>query len=233
MSWNRWMPYDDFERHHVVAKLLRKHLDTKATVLDVGGHRDLLSRFVPFEVTAINPDGSGDLHSTEKLLPFEDGHFDAVVNLDTLEHIPSLERESFIRECLRVTSRLCIIAAPWGSPEHAEAEQSLNDLYKGVYGHGNPYLDEHIAFGLPDHRDLQMIHSCAEGMLMKTHYAGSFTWQYQLTKGSLEAHSMGRWRARWRVLCNRIRCRALWHFIKINTHPNPKTNRFYCVLLRQ
>ena len=60
---NRFAPYDVFERHTVVSQLLQKALPTASSslVLDVGGRKDLLERFLPYSTIAINPDGTGHL----------------------------------------------------------------------------------------------------------------------------------------------------------------------------
>ena len=68
----RFTNYDVYERHTVVRDLLNGVLGegSGATVLDVGGRRGLLAAYVPYAVTAVNPDGTGDETVDGTVLPY-------------------------------------------------------------------------------------------------------------------------------------------------------------------
>ena len=111
------MPYDLYERHAVTSRLLQEELKNSQEsicVLDVGGQAELLERFTPYRVISVNTDGSGNLTCSGCVLPFLDSSFVAVVSIDTLEHLPQESRVPFLRECLRVSQRYVIVAAPFG-----------------------------------------------------------------------------------------------------------------------
>ena len=46
-------------------------------------------------VVALNVDGTGDMSYDGGAIPFDDGSFDVVVSLDTLEHVPPSGRVDF------------------------------------------------------------------------------------------------------------------------------------------
>ncbi len=148
-----FMPYDLYERHAVASRLLQealKNIQESIHILDVGGRAKLLERFTPYRVISINTDGSGNLTGSGCALPFLDSSFVAVVSIDTLEHLPQENRLPFLRECLRVSQRYVIVAAPFGSEGHSKCEKRLDKLYRSIYGESHIYLSEHVKYGLPD-----------------------------------------------------------------------------------
>ncbi|MBK7893587.1 MAG: methyltransferase domain-containing protein [Candidatus Promineifilaceae bacterium] len=232
---NKLMPYDLYERHTVVGQLLQKALgrDNSQTVLDVGGRKALLARFLPFPTTAINPDGTGHLLGDGGQLPFANNSFDAVVNLDTLEHLPSQTRLPFIQECLRVSQKCVIIAAPYGSPEHMQLEKALNAQYQQAVGKPHPYLSEHVAFGLPSPEQLQQFVEALRPFPTQLSYAGDFTWQGRSFARAVRAHQQPRLLARLTNLYNQLSGMALFHPINLSQTAHPTTNRFYLVITKQ
>jgi hypothetical protein len=78
------MGYDMYERHQAVRTLLGAQ--EGAAVLDVGGIAGGLSAFLPrAQVLALNIDDTGDICYDGATIPYDDGAFDTVVSLDTLE----------------------------------------------------------------------------------------------------------------------------------------------------
>jgi hypothetical protein len=229
---NKFMPYDLYERHTVVGQLLQQEIgsDSRQTVLDVGGRKDLLERFMPYSTTAINPDGTGHLLGDGGQLPFAPGSFDAVVNLDTLEHLPSETRLPFIHECLRVGKKCVIIAAPYGSPEHMALEKALNAQYTKTLGRPHPYLSEHVAFGLPSPEQLTQFVEALRPFPTQFFYAGDFTWQGRSFARAIQAHQQPRPLALLTNFYNQFSGVALFHPITLSTTPTIRTNRFYLVI---
>lgn len=232
---NKLMPYDLYERHTVVSHLLQKAMgsDARPTVLDVGGRKALLERFLPYPTTAINPDGTGHILGDGSHLPFARSSFDAVVNLDTLEHLPSETRLPFIQECLRVSQKCVIIAAPYGSPEHIQLEKALNAQYQQAVGKPHPYLSEHVTYGLPSPEQLQQFVEALRPFPTQLSYAGDFTWQGSSFARAVRAHQQPRLLARLTNLYNQLSGMALFHPINLTQTARPTTNRFYLVITKQ
>lgn len=228
------MPYDLYERHTVVGQLAQQALgsDARQTVLDVGGRKALLEQFLPYPTTAINPDGTGHLLADGGKLPFASHSFDAVVNIDTLEHLPSQTRLPFIQECLRVSKKCVVIAAPYGSPEHMALEKSLNAQYQQAVGKPHPYLSEHVAYGLPSPEQLQQIVAALRPFPTQFFYAGDFTWQGHSFSRAVRAHQQPRLLARFTNLYNQLSGMALFHPINLTQTARPTTNRFYLLITK-
>ena len=149
------MPPDTFERHSIIARLA----DPAGSVLDVGGVRGELGRFLPeAEVTTVNLEGQpADAHFDGTVLPFADDSFDLAVSLDVLEHIPAGDRARHFAELVRVARDQVVVCCPLGSPEHVAAEAALSSWYERTTGESHRYLDEHLARGLPDETELRRL----------------------------------------------------------------------------
>jgi SAM-dependent methyltransferase len=82
-------------------------------------------------------------------LPFRDAAFDAVISLDTLEHVPPAGRAAFIAELARVGRQRLILAVPCGRP--ARAIERLLDRWYALLGISTPpWLVEYFQHRLPD-----------------------------------------------------------------------------------
>ena len=175
LQLTRLMPYDLYERHSVVMRLLEdRPIDN---VLDVGGRAGLLGRFADYDVVALNVDGSGNVQFGGHGFPFRNCGFSAVVSIDTLEHLPRERRQAFLRECLRVSTGYVVVAAPFGSPDHVASERRIDALYRDVYGHGHVYLEEHIRYGLPTAAELEGLVAGFGAVRHRIYFAGDYVWQ--------------------------------------------------------
>jgi SAM-dependent methyltransferase len=222
---------DLVERHTVVARILAQSLPgQQATVLDVGGRRGLLAEYTPLPVTAINPDGTADLRLEGDRLPFGAGAFDAVVTIDTLEHVPPAQRLPFVQECARVARKLLIVAAPYGSPEHIGRERELNEVHRSVYGHYHQYLNEHVENGLPTADEIDALTAAVVHKAKSLYYAGDYTWQARMFEQSVNAARRGPIVARLLHLYNRVAAAAVLHPIKLEKAADAQSNRFYLVM---
>ena len=82
-------------------------------------------------------------------LPFRDDAFDAVISLDTLEHVPAGERAGFVADLARVGRRYLLLAMPCG--RLARLSERLLDGWYALRGISTPpWLVEHMREGLPD-----------------------------------------------------------------------------------
>jgi SAM-dependent methyltransferase len=228
------MDYDAYERHSVVGRLLRAaHLAADACVLDVGGRAALLGQFTPYRVVAVNVDGSGDVLYAGGSLPFADCACEAVVSLDTLEHLPRAARLPFLRECLRVAGRRVIVAAPWGSLGHSARERELNARYRELHGRTHVYLNEHVRYGLPDADEMAVWLAALDVRGASAYFAGDYVWQSRrferVMRASLKPPG-GLTGIHQLVL--HLSARAVWHPVRLRSSPAPTTNRFYLVLER-
>jgi hypothetical protein len=235
MSWwrNRLMPYDIYERHTVVSRLLSEQLDPTASdtrILDVGGRTDLLVRFTSYPVTTINVDGSADLPYDGQTIPFAENSFTAVINIDTLEHVPAEQRFRFVRECVRVARNLVIVAAPMGTPRHIEQERALDDLHRRVTGQPHVYLSEHIQYGLPTEDEIEELATKAQVRSFRLYYAGDFVWQAKHFAQTVRAQAGGSRSSLWWRTWQRLWGSAIFHPIRLRTRPYPTANRFYLLL---
>ncbi len=231
---NRLAPYDVYERHAVVSQLLQDALGSNSSknVLDVGGRQDLLERFLRYRTISINPDGTGHILGDGGKLPFAKNTFDAVVNIDTLEHLPRPTRLPFIQECLRVSRETVIVAAPYGSKAHIQLEVKLNELHLQVLGRPHQYLNEHVEYGLPSPEQLSGFAQALQPATTQPYYAGDFAWQGRSFARAVRAQQQPRLLARFTNLYNRISGMALFHPIKLSTSPTAHTNRFYLVITK-
>jgi SAM-dependent methyltransferase len=81
-------------------------------------------------------------------LPFQSKTFDSTVCMDTLEHVECSDRTCFLQELLRVTRRRVFIGCPMG-PQSEREDHALQQYYREQNGKSFPFLDEHMANGLP------------------------------------------------------------------------------------
>jgi len=81
-------------------------------------------------------------------LPFPDKSWDIVVSIDMLEHIRPEYRDRALREMIRVTRSLLVIAVPIGEAAY-EHDIELHDYYISKHGRPHRFTREHVEFGLP------------------------------------------------------------------------------------
>lgn len=81
-------------------------------------------------------------------LPFADKSFDCCLITDVYEHVPQAQRPSLLREMLRITDGLVLVAAPHESAVVTRFDRVVFDFIWGKYGERFKPLDQHAAFGL-------------------------------------------------------------------------------------
>ena len=155
------LQFDLHARYRLLADILTCALPAGGgrayRLLDVGaGPSRLTEQFLPpGHATVIRTDvdsfGDSELvvvpHGMS--LPFEDSTFDAVVAMDVLEHMPAADRPAFLKECVRTTQRLTVIATPIGGPAVSEVELTYGRIYRQLFNQSEHFLEEHASYGLP------------------------------------------------------------------------------------
>lgn len=230
---NRLTAIDGYERHKAVELLLRTRSPNQ--ILDAGGISGALARFMPeASVMALNIDSSGDVIYGGGAFPFPSASFDAVVSLDTLEHLHPKSRRAFVNECVRTAKEFVIIAAPYGSAGHAAYEVKLDDLYEQIYGLRHRWLHEHVVNGLPSEGDLGEYRQLmiGAGFAVHTLYAGNYAHQCRVFERSLRMS--GRLGPARRIgdAYHLLASLALWYDIVFHKSPYAEANRFYLVAQR-
>ena len=156
--------FDLYERYSLAAQFagaLRG--DSPYTVLDVGGHSEVLwpgfgslaSAFIPDRKTFVI-----DLHREPGLkdytvgsalsLPFSDRSFEFVLAADTLEHIAAADRQSFLHELLRVARGAVLLSFPFRTPLNEACERLVYRYIQMRKQVELPALREHLELGLPE-----------------------------------------------------------------------------------
>lgn len=153
---------DAFSRFFICKEILKKTFNQKPIkLLDVGGnskyfYQSLELDKLPYELSVIDilPPSLKDSHNhyiqgDATKMELADNSFDAVVSMDVLEHIRDSKKTSFLRECYRVAKDLVVIAAPFDTSEHDQAEKMANDYYRHLHGQDHPWLLEHFQQNKP------------------------------------------------------------------------------------
>jgi hypothetical protein len=161
---------DTYSRHALAARLVGE----ADTVVDVGGVPGGLARFLPeSRVVVANVEPPADVVFDGRRLPFVDSSFAAATSLDVLEHLPPEQRPTHVAELARVARGRVVIATPFGTDRHAEAERALAAWYEARTGAPHPRLAQHVAYGLPTGEDLLAL-AAASGLRGELYFHGDF-----------------------------------------------------------
>jgi hypothetical protein len=144
---------DDFVRHRAAARLLGSGI---ATALDVGGEGMMAKFRRDVRFTTANVKKADAVASAERL-PFRDNSFDAVVCIDTLEHLPRGIRTAAVAEMVRVARKRVVVAAPLGTEGHMAFERRLLEELVRAGAADTGYLAEHVRHGLPTPEDIDRL----------------------------------------------------------------------------
>lgn len=157
--------YQRYQNARLYIEALREEGET-FRILEVGAnaHKNL-KRFLPeddiiyldIEVPEELRDDPDYIQGDATQMTFEDGTFDVILALDVYEHIPPERRRAFLQEIARVSARGFVVCAPFDEEGVHEAECRVNANFKCFYGYDHPWLNEHIANGLPSLKETKKI----------------------------------------------------------------------------
>lgn len=131
------------------------------SVLDIGGGSGALASFIPdLKYCLVEPTANG-MNGLE--LPFKEESFDLVVSSHVLEHIPFLERESFLDQLLSKTKKGIVLLNP------ILIEETLpNEVTQLIFDITNAsWAKEHLDCSLPT---VDSIKDYAQKRNLKFHY---------------------------------------------------------------
>ena len=132
--------FDRFMRINTVAKHVNKlNLKKDTTILDVGGFDGAFALFVPrLKIWVIDPQTTG---GNGLKIPFPDKHFDVVVSIDALEHLPHRDRPKLLQELMRVTRSKLFVNFP--EARSMGVQKSVLSIFS------NKFIQEHVDYQLP------------------------------------------------------------------------------------
>ncbi len=147
--------FDVYQRFQGIINVVEHlALNEEGSLLDVGGYpgtlADALSPRYALTLDTEYCHRNDYVMGSGEALPFPSDSFEAVISSDTLEHVPSTLRSRFLNELLRVSGNWLIIGAPCNTPGVKLAESLLNEFTITVTERPNPWLEEHLRFGLPE-----------------------------------------------------------------------------------
>lgn len=144
------------------------HLKKGTIILDVGGFDGALALFLPsLRVWVIDPQTTG---GDGLNMPFPDKHFDVVVSIDALEHLPRKDRSKFLQELVRVTRSNIFINFP--EARSTVVQKTVLSLLD------NRFIQEHVDYQLPTSKEtinfLKEI--CPNVEINITSYVNIYSW---------------------------------------------------------
>ena len=155
--WNRrypeWVPEIALRYLPIVESICAE--PSRGLILEVGVNRSGLTTYLRRPVIGVDCVMGAErtalvtpVLAKGQALPFQSRAFDYTVCMDTLEHIKCFDRNRFLKELIRVTKRRVYIGCPMGLQSERE-DHALQQYYWAQKGEPFPFLDEHIANGLP------------------------------------------------------------------------------------
>jgi hypothetical protein len=148
-------------RYRPIVRYLRKHFEAGALMIDVGSGSAGITPYLHRRVVGVDRNFDGPPSSwlvkcvgDVLTLPFADRSVDVTLCVDTLEHIPPGERPAAIKELLRITRRLAVIAVPCG-PLSAQRDRDLSRTLNARLARHDRFVDEHVQNGLPELDELR------------------------------------------------------------------------------
>lgn len=186
------LPFDQYSRQRVVAEIIQKTVRTanqKFKVIDLGGHKGKTQAFMPNDdVTIIDVYDEtypNYIKGDATAMTFADDSYDIATSFDVFEHIPRAKRLNFIKEALRVSKFGVFITMPVDDADHtvSRAEETLNELFKQLYGDDHPWLKEHIDYRIPNEPEIESLLELAKAQYVS--FASNQITDWQLLQATI------------------------------------------------
>src|SRR3989344_2783502 len=159
LFWPGWHPEVALRYLPVVAEI--RNLKPRPTVLDVGSGGLGIAPYIGFKVTGVDVKFRPPFHSNlERIkakaqkLPFADNVYDAVVSVDSMEHLNPEMRKKAIKEMLRTARKLLVIAVPCGSESYKQ-DKLLARIYRKKFNKKYHFFEEQLRLGLPETSEIK------------------------------------------------------------------------------
>jgi len=232
---------DSYERHRGAGYLLKRYCPAPASVLDVGGEVSMstnhVGRFAKgYQITTANVKQESDVEFGGGALPFEDDSFDAVVSIDTVEHVPPADRAVWLGELFRVARKLVAVVGPIGSEFNLAADSELNELHRELHGTPHVYMSEHVANGCPQVSDIESwsdlnggFHLTNDGIVFD---GDTRVWKSDYATMFRIDSTGGPFRVPKKLLFSAWTLRRL-RPMRLSTTPDEHTHRFYAAFVPQ
>ena len=156
--WPGWHPEVALRYLPVVAEI--KKIKPKPSVLDVGSGGLGIAPYLKKKVTGVDIKFNPPYHPMlEKILasalnlPFTDRVFDAVISVDTIEHLNKSQRGKAVSEIIRTARALAVIAVPCGK-QSLKQDKKLHRYYRKKFGKNYVFFEEQIKYKLPEEEEM-------------------------------------------------------------------------------
>ena len=146
--------FDSYQNMMQIAACFREAARQLGTVqpriLELSRRETGLSDYIPQALVVRHPthENNKPTLSTPVALPYPDKSFEGCLVTDVYEHIPADQRPGLLREMLRVTNGLVLVAAPQGNEVVTRFDRIVFDFIWGKYAERFEPLDQHMEFGL-------------------------------------------------------------------------------------
>lgn len=151
---------DQAFRYLPIRDVLEREALAGASILEVGSGGKGITPYLRRRIVGCDlafPEPEPELEkvtATAIRLPFREASFDVVLSVDSLEHLTAPERPVALSELVRVARRMVIVTVPSGAPA-ARQDQEFADYASRHGSPVSPFLEEHLANGLPDPGDIR------------------------------------------------------------------------------
>ncbi len=149
-------------RYFPIIREIKSRFSPKASILEIGSGEFGLLPYLGkgYKITGVDTDfGNATQKNMEMVklsgekLPFPSKSFDAVVCVDTLEHVSEAARERMVDEMIRVSRSRIYLAYPSGKVARA-CDGILSRYYHFTHKQQSVYFNEHARFGLPEDKNI-------------------------------------------------------------------------------
>ena len=196
------MIFDQFQRYETISRIIsiiKQEKDIQnLKILEVGANaQKTLSQFISDEIfftdiqeiKELAEDDHFFVADATNLENVKNDEYDLVIASDVFEHVPKQLRTDFLSEIYRVSKLGVIMCFPIGNEVTEQAEISINERYKELFGENHRWLIEHIENGLPRLADIEKFFAKKKIEYVKIEHGDIEVWK-KFQKSSLNIMAM-------------------------------------------